>query len=422
MEQAKKELQFLSDALLKTIREHGIKEISIEHYKTVLKKIVCFADAHGFSSYYPELKDDFDAFIDSNVKKKMVCFEYARFQHRVIRLLASLAETGETDFSATQRNHRMYKVSPDSQKVIEDALDYHMLEGETRTEMSTVMRHFYCYAEEKAHSANTIITDDLLMNFFTEELPNTNNGSMGRSLRAIKYLSVYLKSKGNADLKLDFMQLNARNAHVRVIPPYSQSDINHAVAGIDTSTPEGLRNYAIMLLAFDTGLRSVDIRKLRLGDIDWKKGLVLIRQSKTNELLTLPLSGKVMNAIADYVLKARPECSHDEIFLTVKGPVKPLDKRHYALTNISDRYFTEAGVEKIPGRGFHSLRRSFATELSEAGVPLETISQLLGHKSIDEDKPYLSYNREQVAFCAIGFDEIPLTTGIYSGGDQDEIK
>lgn len=422
MEQAKKELQFLSDALLKTIREHGIKEISIEHYKTVLKKIVCFADAHGFSSYYPELKDDFDAFIDSNVKKKMVCFEYARFQHRVIRLLASLAETGETDFSATQRNHRMYNVSPDSQKVIEDALDYHMLEGETRTEMSTVMRHFYCYAEEKAHSANTIITDDLLMNFFTEELPNTNNGSMGRSLRAIKYLSVYLKSKGNADLKLDFMQLNARNAHVRVIPPYSQSDINHAVAGIDTSTPKGLRNYAIMLLAFDTGLRSVDIRKLRLGDIDWKKGLVLIRQSKTNEPLTLPLSGKVMNAIADYVLKARPECSHDEIFLTVKGPVKPLDKRHYALTNISDRYFTEAGVEKIPGRGFHSLRRTFATELSEAEVPLETISQLLGHKSIDEDKPYLSYNREQVAFCAMGFDEIPLTTGIYSGGDQDEIK
>lgn len=422
MEQAKKELQFLSDALLKTIREHGIKEISIEHYKTVLKKIVCFADAHGFSSYYPELKDDFDAFIDSNVKKKIICFEYARFQHRVIRLLASLAETGETDFSATQRNHRMYNVSPDSQKVIEDALDYHMLEGETRTEMSTVMRHFYCYAEEKAHSANTIITDDLLMNFFTEELPNTNNGSMGRSLRAIKYLSVYLKSKGNADLKLDFMQLNARNAHVRVIPPYSQSDINHAVAGIDTSTPEGLRNCAIMLLAFDTGLRSVDIRKLRLGDIDWKKGLVLIRQSKTNEPLTLPLSGKVMNAIADYVLKARPECSHDEIFLTVKGPVKPLDKRHYALTNISDRYFTEAGVEKIPGRGFHSLRRTFATELSEAGVPLETISQLLGHKSIDEDKPYLSYNREQVAFCAMGFDEIPLTTGIYSGGDQDEIK
>ena len=99
MERVKWELQSLSDALLKTIREHGIKEVSIEQYKTVLKKIVCFANEHGFNSYYPKLKDDFDAFIDSNVEKKIVCFEYARFQHRVIRMLASLAETGETDLS-----------------------------------------------------------------------------------------------------------------------------------------------------------------------------------------------------------------------------------------------------------------------------------------------------------------------------------
>ena len=77
MEQLKWELQSLSDALLKTIREHGIKEVSIEQYKTVLKKIVCFASEHGFNSYYPKLKDDFDAFIDSNVEKKIVCFEYA---------------------------------------------------------------------------------------------------------------------------------------------------------------------------------------------------------------------------------------------------------------------------------------------------------------------------------------------------------
>ena len=65
-------------------------------------------------------------------------------------------------------------------------------------------------------------------------------------------------------------------------------------------------------------------------------------------------------------------------------------------------------------RAFHSLRRSFATELSVAGVPLETISQLLGHRRIDEDKPYLSYNREQIAFCAMNFDEIPLEGGIYA--------
>ena len=245
---------------------------------------------------------------------------------------------------------------------------------------------------------------------------------MGRSLRAIKYLSVYLKNNGNTDLLLDFTQLNARGHHVRVIPPYSQEEISRAVSSIDTTTPEGLRDYAIMLLAFDTGLRSVDIRALCLEDIDWNKGLLYLEQSKTGVPLILPLSGKVMNAIADYILTGRPECNHNEIFLTVKGPVRPMDKRHGAFSSICDKYFNAANVDKIPGRSFHSLRRSFATELSEAGIPLETISQMLGHKSIEEDKPYLSYNREQTALCAIGFDEIPVANGIYAGGGRNDNK
>ena len=166
-----------------------------------------------------------------------------------------------------------------------------------------------------------------------------------------------------------------------------------------------------MLLAFDTGLRSVDIRKLCLKDINWKKGLLYLRQSKTGAPLILPLGGKVMNAIADH---------HRSDDGTVKGPARPMNKRHCTFTSLCDKYFRAANVDKIPGRSFHSLRRSFATELSEAGVPLETISQMLGHKSIEEDKPYLSYNREQIAFCAIGFDEIPVTNGIYAGGARND--
>lgn len=153
---------------------------------------------------------------------------------------------------------------------------------------------------------------------------------------------------------------------------------------------------------------------LCLSDIDWTSGKVKVNQSKTSEPLILPLSGKVMNAIADYILQVRPEGTFDEIFLTVKEPVHPMNKRTYPFSGIIHKYCDKAGVERKPLRAFHSLRRSFATELSVSGVPLETISQLLGHRRIDEDKPYLSYNREQVAFCAMGFDEIPLVDGIYA--------
>lgn len=416
------DMQSLSESLIQSIREYGIKEVSIEQYKAVCNKIIRFASEKGSNSYYHELKTDYDAFIETKAKDHSICYGYARFQHRVIRMMDSLAETGKVDFSCLAHGPKKYVVSKKSMCLIEKVLDYHSLKGESRTEMSTVMRHFFRYAEDREKSCGVNITDDLLMEFFTKELPHTNKGSMGRSLRALKYLSVYLKNNGNTNLLLDFTQLNARGHHVRMIPPYSQEEISKVVSAINTATPEGLRDYAIIFLAFDTGLRGVDIRSLCLEDIDWESGFLNLKQSKTGVPLRLPLSGVVMNAIADYILTGRPESDYREIFLTVKGSVKPLTKRRYSFTGLCDKYFTQAKINKIPGRGFHSLRRSFATELSEAGVPIETISQLLGHKSIEEDKPYLSYNREQIAFCAIGFDEIPITNGIYAGGDQNDYK
>ena len=94
--------------------------------------------------------------------------------------------------------------------------------------------------------------------------------------------------------------------------------------------------------------------------------------------MVLPLSVRVMNAIADYILKGRHECEYKEIFLNIKKPVRSMDKRHYSFNGIITKYSVRGDVELKPMRGFHSLRRSFATELSMAGVPLGTISQLLG--------------------------------------------
>lgn len=420
MEPKNLDLKFLTDFILSSVREYGIKEVSMEQYEVVCRNIIRYSTERGKNEYYNGLQDDYNVFIMQQTKNEVICKEYARFQRRVMRLLVSLVETGAIDFSSTCRSTRKYCVSESSAELIISVLDYHSLKGEARKEMDTVLGHFFYYAERTTSSEIVVVTDNLLMTFFTSELPKTNSGSMGRSLRAIKYLSIYLKGKGNKNLKLDFTQLNARSSSVRTIPPYSQDEIAKAVSIIDTATPEGLRDYAIMLLAFDTGLRGVDIRSLCLGDIDWNTGRILIRQSKTSEPLILPMGGKVMNAVADYILKGRPECDIKELFLTLKGPLKALNKRTYPLRSISDKYFTKADVSKISGRGFHSLRRSFATELSEAGVPLETISQMLGHKRIEEDKPYLSYNRKQISFCSVGFDEIPIKNGLYSGGDSDD--
>lgn len=143
------DMQSLSDLLIQSIREYGIRKVSVGQYKTVCNKIIRFAFEKGCDSYYHELKTDYDAFIESKAKEHSICYEYARFQHRVIRMMDSLAETGKVDFSCLAHGSKRYVVSNKSMCLIEEVLDYHSLKGESKTEMSTVMRHFFRYAEDR---------------------------------------------------------------------------------------------------------------------------------------------------------------------------------------------------------------------------------------------------------------------------------
>ena len=208
-----------------------------------------------------------------------------------------------------------------------------------------------------------------------------------------------------------------------MIPPYSHDEIKRIVDAIDITTALGKRDYAIMLLAFDTGLRGIDIIKLTTSDIDWKTGTLSIKQSKTKHTVIQSLKGIVLNAVADYILDVRPDNGEKEVFLSSRPPHRALQGCD-ALDDIIDKYCRLADVEKKPRRSFHSVRRAFATELSLKGIAIGEISELLGHRQIRSDKPYLSYDRKHVAFVAGDFSEIPLIGGVYAsllngeGGDQ----
>lgn len=118
-----------------------------------------------------------------------------------------------------------------------------------------------------------------------------------------------------------------------------------------------------------------------------------------------------MNALADYILDWRPECDAPEVFVTVKAPYRSLSK---GFGSMIDKYCEKAGVAKVALRGFHSIRRSFETVMVSRGVPIETVSQMMGHKTIAEDKPYITHNKSQAAFVAMDFSDVPITAGFYA--------
>lgn len=113
--------------------------------------------------------------------------------------------------------------------------------------------------------------------------------------------------------------MKVKGQRERIVNPFTADEVNAILGTIENSDRYNLRDRAIILLADDTGLRWCDIRDLKLEDIDWNKGTISVIQKKTGKPVVLPLSGKTMNAIADYILNERPKCSLKEVFLSKKG-------------------------------------------------------------------------------------------------------
>jgi len=187
---------------------------------------------------------------------------------------------------------------------------------------------------------------------------------------------------------------------------FTTEEIEKLLAAVDRTTPHGKRDYAMLLIGIKTGLRAVDVAKLKRRDIDWRNYAINIVQSKTNRPLGIPLSAEVGNAIADYVLNGRPTCDSTNVFIRSNYPRHQLTSS--ACGCIVRKYFHKAGLPKITNRpvGFHTLRRSFGSHLLKAGVPVDMIQELLGSSDLNSVQPYLASNEKELRECAIGL--IPL--------------
>jgi integrase len=171
---------------------------------------------------------------------------------------------------------------------------------------------------------------------------------------------------------------------------------------------------AILLIAVTTGLRACDIATLQRQDVDWKNSTIAIRQHKTGKRVDLPLLPQVGNAIAKYILFFRGETGPemDEVFLQHLRKTVPIQGG--AIESQFRRLCNKAGIEQKAGRGFHGLRRSAATWLSEVGMDPHEISLFLGHSSFNSVNKYIATNPE-MARCTLGFEGIPLRSEVYHG-------
>lgn len=143
----------------------------------------------------------------------------------------------------------------------------------------------------------------------------------------------------------------------------------------DRRTTFGRRDFAVLTLLVRLALRAGEVASLRLEDVDWRQGTLLVR-GKGSKHDQLPLPADVGEAIVGWLQRGRPRCAAREVFTRVRAP-------HGRLTSGGVSAVVRAACARagIPAIGAHRLRHSAATAMLRAGAGLVEIGQVLRHRS-----------------------------------------
>jgi len=212
----------------------------------------------------------------------------------------------------------------------------------------------------------------------------------------------FLRWEGIVEHDLDRVVPTVARWRLQSIPrhlPWEQ--VETLISSVDTSTPLGLRDKAVLLTIATLGLRNQEVRNLHLGDIRWRAGEIRLAETKSRRARALPLRDDVGAAIAEYVIHGRPRQDVPHVFLRHRAPQGPMTSTN-GIGGIVRKHLLRAGIQS-PSYGAHVLRHSLATKMVNEGVPIKEIADLLGHVSIDTTAIYTKVDTGSLAAVALPF-------------------
>jgi integrase/recombinase XerD len=386
------------------LHKMGLTQNTIRHYTTegltvILRKHIRL----GLKHYSEPLVSEMVSEIRIRYEQKLTSRVSYQNLRKASALLSEMHQTGRITFSVVS-NWGLQEPSPEFSKLLqhfcENANHTGILAKSTVKTAKSAIRNFLF--ELEGHGIQSF--DHITMSEISGSITNMAKRYTGGLHSAVFSVRIFLKhlhQNGftHDDLSLALPEMIARRTTFH--EGFTSDEIVHLLKVPNLETAIGKRDYAIMLLAAQTGLRACDVVNLKREDIDWRSREIRIVQQKTGKPLALPLEPESGNAIADYLLNARPESDLPYIFLCHTGAPRPINNR--SASAIVTKYLQRAGiVSDIPRRGFHSFRRSFGTRLLQNEIPLELLRQLLGHTKMDSSKPYLSVDEQGLKACALG--------------------
>ena len=199
---------------------------------------------------------------------------------------------------------------------------------------------------------------------------------------------------------------------------YTEEEIKAVVNAVERGSAIGKRDYLIILLSAEFGLRSSDITNLTFDNIDWDNNNIILDQHKTGETNVYPLLANVGNAIIDYLKNGRPVCDTPQIIVSHNRTTLGQPLTSPTMHSIVTKYMKAAEIKdwKKKRHGTHALRHSLASNMLARNVSMPIISTVIGHQSTETTKIYLSIDYDSLKKCALPMP--PLHSPFYPEEDD----
>jgi site-specific recombinase XerD len=228
---------------------------------------------------------------------------------------------------------------------------------------------------------NQITLDELTPRDITRFIVRHVNRMSPRSaqlvITALRSFFRYLYERGEISTNLVASIPTVANWRMSDLPKFLEPE--HAeclLASCNRSVPTGRRDYAVLLLLAQLGLRAGEVVHMQLDDLDWERGELMVR-GKSLRHDRLPIPTDVGEALAGYLCH-RPPCSSRRVFLRINAPRQGLTGSS-AVCDIVRRALVRAGLH--PARkGSHLLRHGLAVKMLRGGASLAEISEILRHE------------------------------------------
>jgi integrase/recombinase XerD len=237
------------------------------------------------------------------------------------------------------------------------------------------------------------LTAAAVVSFVVAQCPRQSRGAAKLTVTALRSLLGFLHLDGIIEQSLVSAVPSVVGRRLVGLPKGLDSDqVRRLLASCDDRTRRGCRDIAILTMLVRLGMRSGEVAKLRLDDIDWRAGEIVVH-GKASCTERLPLPPDVGDTLATYLQRGRPASAQGQtVFVRIKAPHRNLSSA--GVSNVVAEAAQRADLGQIRA---HRLRHTVAMQLLRAGASLPEIGQLLRHRRA-------------------------LTTAIYAKVDRDALR